>query len=92
MARLAKWAAKSIFLSLMALLFANEVQSSFLKVSLQDADYRPTEFRDGLPTYVSLKMKQATLSESIGQFQLCTSCTVSYMFRSTEGFTVVSTE
>ena len=57
MASLTKWAARSTFLSLLiALLFASEVHSSVLKVSLQDADYRPTEFRDGLPTYVSLKM------------------------------------
>ena len=48
---------------------------------VHDSNDRPTEFRDGLPTYVRMTLDNDESEEGkLEQFLLCTSCTISYMF------------
>ena len=51
-------------------------QSSYAILQMEEAIDNPTGFKEGLPQYVSLKDETGDL----GQFLLCTSCTISYMF------------
>ena len=84
MTSLTKWASPILLTAIAA--------AESILLSLEDANYRPTEFRDGLPTYLSLKRDDSLVETDMGQFLLCTSCTVSYVFASSAGETIVASE
>lgn len=52
-----------------------------------DSNDRPTEFKDGLPTYARLTRDNVQTDEGkLEQFLLCSSCTISYMFGTRDNF------
>ena len=61
--------------------------ADFVKLPLYDSNDRPTEFRDGLMTYVRATRDYGTGDVApLEQFLLCTSCTISYIFGKLDGF------
>ena len=50
--------------------------SQYVVLQTEETIDNPTGFKEGLPQYVSLRDDTGDL----GQFLLCTSCTISYMF------------
>ena len=50
---------------------------NYVILQTEETDDNPTNFKEGLPQYVTLLDDKG---ESLGQFLLCTSCTISYMF------------
>lgn len=63
-----------LLLSFGVCIFAKD---NYVLLQTEEGSDRPTGFKEGLPSYVSLVDDQQT---SLGQFLLCTSCTISYMF------------
>ena len=74
-------------LTLCTSLFLHEVSAvedvSYLQFQMTDARDKPTQFRDGLPTYLHVSRYEDQESQ-VGliaeEFLLCTSCTISYIF------------
>ena len=65
------------------LLAESLTNAGYLSFPVHDSTDRPTEFKDGLPTYVKLTKDFGESDEAEGaleQFLLCTSCTISYIF------------
>ena len=62
-------------------------QAAYMSFPVYDSSDRPTEFRDGLPTYVRLTRDYDESEEGkLEQFLLCTSCTISYIFGANDSF------
>jgi len=69
-----------------ALLLTEGVLGEVLTFPVYDSCDRPTEFKDGLLSYVKLT-KDFDPNQPLEQFLLCTSCTISYIFGTTpDGF------
>ena len=56
-----------------------------LEFPLHDSNDRPTEFKDGLPTYVKVTMDNSQ-GQDMELFLLCTTCTISYIFGKPDDF------
>ena len=67
---------KVFLLAITLLVSLAQSQSSYAILQMEEAIDNPTGFKEGLPQYVNLKDETGDL----GQFLLCTSCTISYMF------------
>ena len=52
-------------------------EDKYVILQTEESDDTPTNFKEGLPQYVTLTDDK---QNSLGQFLLCTSCTISYMF------------
>ena len=67
----------------------------YLQFEMTDARDKPTQFRDGLPTYL-LVQRYEDQDQSVGliaeEFLLCTSCTISYIFGTYTGTETPTTE
>lgn len=74
-------AAKLILLASVAVVALGD----YVEVPMQESNDRPTQFRDGLVTYVKVAHQAATEDESATEdlFKLCTSCTISYIIGTT---------
>ena len=62
-----------------AFALSDVAQSELIKFKVQDSNFRPTEFRDGLPTYVKAWWDDQN-KDNVPLFLLCTSCRISYIF------------
>jgi len=51
----------------------------FVEVPVYDSTDRPTEFKDGLPTYIRMT-RDNDFDDPLEQFLLCNTCTISYIF------------
>lgn len=72
--------------------------AAYMSFPVHDSTDRPTEFKDGLPTYVKLTKDygmtenpdgQTEKAGELEQFLLCTSCTISYIFGVPDSFLAV---
>ena len=63
-------------------------RAAHVEIPVYDSNDRPTEFKDGLMTYVraTLDYGQSKKYAELEQFLLCTSCTISYMFGKLDDF------
>ena len=73
-----------LLLLLQASVFALD---NYVVLQTEEAEDTPTHFKEGLPQYVSISSEEDGVQTALGQFLLCTSCTISYMFGVTPGGT-----
>ena len=62
-----------------AIAISDVAMSEAVKFKMQDSNFRPTEFKDGLPTYVKAWWDDQN-KDNVPLFLLCTSCRISYIF------------
>jgi hypothetical protein len=75
-----------------ALMLAQGVVANFIEFPIYDSDFKPTEFKDGVPTYAKVT-RDFDEGPHLEKFLLCTSCTVSYIFGKLDDLdTVVNSE
>ena len=75
-------------------MLADMASADYLEFPLYDSNDRPTEFKDGLMTYLKATRDYGALDEPpLENFLLCTSCTISYIFGTLDDFmSIKSTE
>ena len=59
--------------------------AAVVEFPVHDSNDRPTDFKEGLPTYLNVTMGDD--KKDLELFLLCTTCTISYMFGKPEDFT-----
>ena len=63
-----------------SLMLLEGVSAKYFTFPVYDTQDNPTEFRDGTPTYVRATRNYNADDPPLEQFNLCTTCTISYIF------------
>ena len=73
-----------------AALLASQASAEYLQFEVYDSNDRPTEFKDGLMTYlkVTRDYNQGSVEE-LENFLLCNICKMSYIFGQLDDFEVI---
>lgn len=68
------------------------VTAAYLEFPVFDSNDRPTDFKDGLPTYanVTIDYGQGNVGKPLELFLLCTTCTISYVFGKPDDFASIT--
>lgn len=63
------------------------INADYIEVPIYDSQDRPSDFKDGLMSYVDLTRDYSDQpQDQLEQFLLCTSCTISYIFGNPSDF------